>query len=650
MTDKIETLLAQEVDLSALPYETARYVENLRGMLEQARREKDIVIENRLGLHWSPKSYEERFDDWLDDAVVPVLDPALSRPEGDEGNLIIEGDNVDALRVLARTHKGKVDCVFIDPPYNTENTTFVYNDDYVASEDKYRYSMWLEGLKRRLAHVPDLLSEQGVLLVAINDKNRAYVELLIKENVMPGKFVGCLAWRTRSGKNEGGNANFSQDHEHILIFANEKFFFGGIEKNYAAYIGNDHDERGVYARGDLTVAVPYNDKRAGRAYYPVQDTQTGFWYPANPDRVWGVTSRLRMTPGQKLKSRPMEDLIDDNRIIFPKEPRTKIWHTMEELLADIDVKNVPVNGRGVPLLRRGLPDLEFWVGKTVAWGIPALKRYKADVKSDRKPLSSWTISDKGETDDALEHIISGLSSESDGHLKALLGEKAFNYAKPISLISNLLRQATGPDSLVLDFFGGSGTTAEAVLRLNAEDGGSRRFILVSNTERTADEPDKNLCRDVLRRRVDAVMDGFTKGKNEVPGTGGGYAYLRMERYPEEVICGPHPFEMTIGRAFALAQMSFGLPVEEIGAPEKGYAVRETEETAFVFAPAWESGLAAAVAAEFAARPDKDHVLLSNLDRTPTHHLRAAGCESVKCLDAIVLAGRLCGPALFGGRA
>lgn len=217
MNKKIEEILEQKVDLSAFDYETARYIENLRGMLEETQREKRIMLDNRLGLHFSPKSYEDRFDDWLEDAVVPVLDPELSRFDGDTGNLIIEGDNIDALRVLARTHKGKVDCIFIDPPYNTENTTFVYNDDFVAPEDKYRYSMWLEGLRRRLRYVPDLLSERGVLLVAINDANRSYIELLIRE-MMPGMYKKSIVWQSRSGKSEAGNANLSVDHEHILIF------------------------------------------------------------------------------------------------------------------------------------------------------------------------------------------------------------------------------------------------------------------------------------------------------------------------------------------------------------------------------------------------------------------------------------------------
>lgn len=652
MTDKLEALLSQQVDLSALPHDTARYVENLRGMLEDVKTQRDIVMGNRLGLYWSPKSYEERFDDWRNGAVVPVLDEALSRPEGDEGNLIIEGDNIDALRVLARTHKGKVDCVFIDPPYNTENTTFVYNDDYVAPEDKYRYSMWLEGLKRRLEYVPDLLSERGVLLVAINDKNRAYIELMIKEQIMPGKFKGSLVWRTRQGKNEPGNANLSIDHECVLVFSNDGFSFGGREKTYEMYRFNDHDGKGPYRPDNLTAPNTYRARP--NLYAPIRDPETGIWYPANPDRVWAFATEANLKPGQKTRKDTMENLIAAGKVMFPKDKRVHVWRTREELDAAIAAGDVPVNGKGVPLLRPGLPDLDFFVGKPVGWGVPAYKRYKSELNAEFQPLSSWVMTNKeaeeGDVDEdgGSVSLVSSFSTESAAHLKAIFGEKPFDFAKPSSLITNLLRQATGPGSIVLDFFGGSGTTAEAVLRLNQEDGGDRRFILVSNTEHTPDEPDKNLCRDVLRRRVDAVMDGFTKGKNDVPGTGGGYAYMRMQRHLEETICGPNPFELTWEMAVSLCQMSFGLPVAPLTLTPEGFAAVETEETVFLFVPEWSKPLAPVIAAEFAKRPGKEHVLVSDYDRTPTAQLRAIGCESAKCVDAYVIAGRLCGPAPFRG--
>lgn len=125
--------------------------------------------------------------------------------------------------------------------------------------------------------------------------------------------------------------------------------------------------------------------------------------------------------------------------------------------------------------------------------------------------------------------IVGTTEEGTNLIREIFGGKAFSYPKPLSLIQNLIAQAASGDDLVMDFFAGSGTTAQAVLELNREDGGGRRFIMVSATEATADEPDKNICRDVCAERIRRVMAGY--GGRE--GTGGDFAYLRVRRMPQE---------------------------------------------------------------------------------------------------------------------
>lgn len=647
MTDKIQALLNKKIDLSSLDDNQARYVQGLIEQLEQAQNEKSAMLNNRLGLHWSSKSYDERFDDWEDDAVVPVLDAELSRPEGDTGNLIIEGDNIDALRVLARTHKGKVDCIFIDPPYNTETTQFVYNDDFVAPEDKYRYSMWLEGLKRRLQYVPDLLSDTGVLLVAINDQSRVYIELCIRENIMPGKFLGSAIWKSRSSTASSSSGNLSVDHENVLIFANENFSFGGGEVTRQNYKFDDGDGKGFYARGDITLG--FSMKERPNLYYPIQDPKTGLWYPCSPYSVWRFASENRLKEKQKTRKDPMEELIRKNKIFFPNEDQSYFWADRESLNDAIMRKEVPKNGKGVPLLTGGLSDeeLNFWVGKRVGRGRPAYKRHLTEIVRDRKPLSSLLM-DTGTNND-VEVIISGGASEGDALLKSMFHDKVFNYSKPVSLLEGLIERSTSPFSVVLDFFGGSGTTAEAVLRINQKDDGNRRFIMVSNTERTDKDPDKNLCRDVLRRRVNAVMDGFTKGKKDVPGTGGGYAYLRMHRYDDEQVCGPAAPDMTIDMALTVCQISFDLPVEDLTKIEADYVVRETEDTVYVFVRKWEKALTEAVSEAFKSRPGKTHIVVSDRDKGPQRDLHQAGCVSAQAIDAIHFAGRICGPALISQR-
>lgn len=163
------------------------------------------------------------------------------------------------------------------------------------------------------------------------------------------------------------------------------------------------------------------------------------------------------------------------------------------------------------------------------WGVdgnnvPSVKRFLTEVKRGRVPQTLWPYGEVGHTQDAKKELLDLLQFENSAAV--------FNTPKPVRLIERILRIATGPDDLVLDFFAGSGTTAHAVLKLNAEDKGRRRFILVSNAETTEDQPDKNLCRDVCAERVRRVIAGYDNRKGEaVAGLGGDFAYLRTRLLP-----------------------------------------------------------------------------------------------------------------------
>jgi adenine-specific DNA-methyltransferase len=166
-------------------------------------------------------------------------------------------------------------------------------------------------------------------------------------------------------------------------------------------------------------------------------------------------------------------------------------------------------------------DGRIWWGKDGS-NMPRLKRFLSDVKQGNVPQTLWTYAEVGHTQDAKKQLLDVLRFESSGEV--------FSTPKPIQLIERVLRIAARPDDIVLDFFAGSGTTAVAVAKINAEDGGNRRCILVSSTEATVDQTDKNLCRDVCAERVRRVLGGYTNAKGEaVPGLGGGFAYLRARR-------------------------------------------------------------------------------------------------------------------------
>jgi adenine-specific DNA-methyltransferase len=516
----------------------------------------------KLGLYWESNAIER--DAALNaNIVLPRVVPELGHaPEGCQHhrNLIIEGDNFDSLRLLRATHGGKVRVIYIDPPYNTGNKDWVYNDKFVGANDRWRHSQWLEFLYQRLTLARELLTSDGVILVSINDENRARLELLMDE-VFPGRRLGTITWRTRQGSNADQSCFLSVDHEHVLVYGNPGFSFNGFDKSYEMYSNADNDPRGDWRTSDLTLGFSYKDRP--NLYYPLKDEVTGVWYPPNPERIWVYASEARLKPGQTVQAKTMEEFARLGQILFPKDQKVLTWNTMEELLAAIDAGEVPRAGKS-STLRRDLPGLEFWVGKPVGFGRPAFKRYKADLRNQTQPLSSWIVPSFEEgTYEAENNLASATNQEGARQVAAVFGDRAFNYAKPSSLIKGLLSQATKPGDIVLDFFAGSGTTALALLELNAEDNGKRRFILCSSTEVTAKEPDKNLCRDVCAERIRRVISGYGGKPGYSLAQGGEFAYLQLDKVEAADLA----FDTTPAHAATLLglQQAGAVPVQSAGA-------------------------------------------------------------------------------------
>ncbi len=482
------------------------------------------LTQKKLGLNWESNAIER--DAALNaNIVLPRINLDYSHwhnGDGPASNLIIEGDNFDSLRLLNATHRGKIRVIYIDPPYNTGNKDWVYNDRYVGANDRWRHSQWLEFLYRRLSLARDLLTPDGVIMISINDENRARLELLMDE-VMPGRRLGTITWRTRQGSNADQQCFLSVDHEHILIYGNSNFQFKGFDKSYEMYGNSDDDPRGDWRTSDLTLGFSYKERP--NLYYPLVDPKTKIIYPPNPDRVWVYASQDRLKEGQTVQTKTMEEFIELGQIIFPNTTqRVETWKSMDALLDAIDKGDVPKSGK-TPLLRRDLPNLDVWVGRPVGFGRPQFKRYKADLRNQTQPLSSWIVPTFEDGDyEAENSLVSSTNQEGARIVAEIFGDRAFNYAKPLSLIKNLLQQATRSDDIILDFFAGSGTTGQAVLELNAEDNGQRRFILCSSTEANSKEPNKNLCRDVCAERLRRVMQGYANKS----ALGGSFAYLQMD--------------------------------------------------------------------------------------------------------------------------
>lgn len=505
------------------------------------------LTRKKLGLVWEADLIDR--DTALNaNMVFPVLDRQASRLEGESassGNLIIEGDNFDSLRLLKATHAGKIRVILIDPPYNTGNKDWVYNDDYVSKDDRWKHSTWLEFMYQRMVLARDLLTPDGVVLICINDENRSRLELMMDE-VMPGRRVGSFVWRTRKGANDAKGGNLSIDHEHVLVYGNTGFEFFGSVRDETKYSNPDNDPRGAW--GSQMLIKSHNARERPEAYYSIHNPATQTWYLCEPDSVWRFSSTTRPL-NKALQADPIETIIKEHRVLWPANEKTVTYATSDELLSAIQgglapkelriylqletlKKQAKKDGKVARLLSYIEP-VEYWVGKKLGYGRPRYKRFRESLKRDTNPLSSWlNPSSESHPDeeglDELESLSSGGTSEGTSMVRKLLGNKDFPYPKPMSLIKGLLGQATRSDDTVLDFFAGSGTTGHAVLALNAEDGGNRRFILCSNTEASKSSPDKNLCRDVCAERIRRVLDS----DSQIDAVHSDFAYLTLAHIEE----------------------------------------------------------------------------------------------------------------------
>lgn len=418
---------------------------------------------------------------------------------------------------------------------------------------------------QRLMLAKNLLSEDGVIFVSIGEDEYANLSLLM-DRVFPGMRVGTFVWRRRSGANDEKNWFISVDHEYVVCYANPGFSFEGEAKDFNGYSNPDGDERGEWVSSDLNKA--HNFRQRPDAFYPIQNPENYVWYAGDPDNVWRFASQAKLTNGKKIRTKTMETLIEEKRVLWPEKETPVCYASEAELMEAIknhaaprnlqiylrldDLKREVEESEGRERVRRqkildSIEPLSFWVGKQIGFGKPRYKRFKEDVKRAEKPVSTWILpsSTKAHDLDALdlsrvETMECGFTSEGTALLGQMLGNKDFQFPKPLSLVKALVKQATSPAEghVILDFFAGSGTTGHAVLDLNSEDGGDRRFVLVSSTEATAVAPQKNVCRDQAARRLKAAIEGYTtrgaKGaKAEVEGLGGEFAYLRTKRLPME---------------------------------------------------------------------------------------------------------------------
>lgn len=411
-------------------------VNKIRGIEGLTNDEKSALIEllhkqKKYGLVWEdkPEDVEERLREELP-VLIEDTDKAIISEEADAPNhILIEGDNLEALTALSYTHEGKIDVIYIDPPYNTGNKDFVYNDQYVDKEDSYRHSKWLSFMAKRLRIAKRLLSDKGVIFISIDDNEQAQLKLLCDEVFGENNFIAnCVRKRRDSQANL--SHNISPIHEYVFIYC--KFYQDLLNKVPASidnkeYKNPDNDPKGPYK------TMPCTNK--GGTIYSIT-TPTG--------RI--------ITEEWRFKRETYDALLNDNRIIFPRSGKGK----------------------------------------------PRYKLYLKDKMQEGVIANTW-----------LNEIAS--NQQGSIELKDIFAELPFNNPKPIGLLHFLLMLGSHNNSTVLDFFAGSGTTLHATMQLNAEDGGHRKCILVTNNE-------NNICENVTYERNKRVIQGYTTPKGEeVPG-------------------------------------------------------------------------------------------------------------------------------------
>lgn len=384
-------------------------------------------------------------------------------PENSTKNRIIHGDNLSVLKSLLPEFEGRVNCIYIDPPYNTGNENWVYNDnvndprikkwlgDVVGKEgdDLTRHDKWLCMMYPRLKLLHRLLADDGVIFVSIDDNEQANLKLICDEVFGEINFISSIVWQKRTSPD--ARVNLGAAHDHIFVYAKNKniakenlnkiSLTSDREKDFK---NPDNDCRGLWASVDLTGQKGH---ATSEQFYEIT-TPSGKIIRPPANRCWALAQST------------FTNLINDNRIWFGKK------------------------GDSRPRLKKFLIESE---GANV-W-------------------SWWTNEEVGHNQEAKKELMSIFDYEAD-----------FETPKPTRLIERILHIATNKNSIVLDSFAGSGTTAHAVLKLNAQDGGNRQFILCEMMD---------YANTITAERVRRVMTGYGEGTKRVEGLGGAFDYYEL---------------------------------------------------------------------------------------------------------------------------
>ena len=438
-------------------------------------------------------------------------------PEGqdDGGNMIIHGDNLDALKALLPMYEGRVKCIYIDPPYNTGNEKWVYNDNVndphirawlgkavgMEGEDLSRHDKWLCMMYPRLKLLQKLLADDGVIFISIDDNEVYYLKAICDEIFGIGNFVANISWqRTYATRND--SKGIVSEVEHALAYSKRPDWNPKKLSRTASmderYSSPDNDPRSWKA-GDAS--APGASTHPGMVY-AIQHPITGkMLYPPN-GRCWTYGQEQMLSIMQEWAEYHLVPLDDYDR-------RSSICgqdsSVPESIPSIVLVNDAPATyEKAIERYNAGTWPVLYFTSK--GKGGIACKRYLEDM-GGRIVTNLWPYEEVGHTDEAAKE------------LKLIFhGSTPFDTPKPTRLLERVLQIATDEDSIILDSFAGSGTTAHAVLNMNKQDGGHRKFILVEMMD---------YAESITAERVKRVIQGYGEGKKAVPGVDGSFSFYEL---------------------------------------------------------------------------------------------------------------------------
>ncbi len=390
------------------------------------------LTKKKYGLIW--EEHEERVDEELKTQIPTfeeVKEKEIISNENDRFNFLLDGDNLHSLYLLEKTHKGKIDVIYIDPPYNTRGNDFIYDDKRIDNEDGYRHSKWISFMNKRLTVAKELMTENGIIFISIDDNEQAQLRLLCDDIFGEQNFVGNIVWekRTKCQNTKTAKYMLQSKTESIFVYKNKltKYEF----------------------------CLNFEAKRE----YPEKDEN------GNEYRL----EKLGEMSASGMRGR--NTMIFDIDGILPKQGNQ--WKYGKDTVEEY----------------RNRGDLVIKNGKIY------FKIRPNDEEEKLKPFWSLILKDIGTAETAKTELNDILGTKEHG----------FETVKPVKLIKELLYHVIGNNkkAIVLDFFAGSGTTAQAVLELNKEDNGNRKFILCTNNE-------NKICEEITYKRLVKVNYGTPK--------------------------------------------------------------------------------------------------------------------------------------------